>query len=97
MHNKGMEIIFDPNKNQRNIEERDLSFECAANFDFETATYLEDNRHEYGESRLVAVGYLNKRLHILCFTPTDTGIRVISFRKANDREVTKYGKPKTTD
>ncbi|MCW9733807.1 hypothetical protein L5B97_10105 [Avibacterium sp. 20-15] len=30
------------------------------------------------------------RLHILVFTPIKTGIRVISFRKANAREVKKY-------
>jgi uncharacterized DUF497 family protein len=92
-----MGIAFDPNKNARNIEERGLSFECAADFDFENALYLEDDRHAYGETRIIAVGYLNKRLHVLCFTPTDTGIRVISFRKANDREVTRYGKAKTID
>lgn len=92
-----MDITFDHNKNERNIAERGLSFECASDFDFETAVYLEDGRHEYGEIRMIAVGYLNKRLHVLCFTPTENGIRVISFRKANDREVTKYGKPKTTD
>ena len=35
---------------------------------------------------MVAVGYLEKRLHILCFLPKTGGIRVISFRKANGRE-----------
>jgi uncharacterized DUF497 family protein len=51
----------------------------------------------HGENRIVAVGYLHRRLHILCFLPTAGGIRVISFRKANDREARKYGKPKTID
>ncbi len=46
---------------------------------------------------MVGVGCLNGRLHMLCFIPTHGGIRVISFRKANDREVRKYGRPKTTD
>ncbi|MBT9476496.1 BrnT family toxin [Polaromonas sp.] len=30
------------------------------------------------------------RLHVLCFTPIDGGIRVISFRKANPREIRSY-------
>jgi uncharacterized DUF497 family protein len=46
---------------------------------------------------LVAAGYLHRRLHILCFLPKAAGIRVISFRKANDREARKYGRPKTID
>ncbi|WP_345785527.1 BrnT family toxin [Diaphorobacter limosus] len=34
----------------------------------------------------MAVGFLDKRLHVLCFTPRAGGIRVIRFRKANARE-----------
>ncbi|NCZ76214.1 MAG: BrnT family toxin, partial [Betaproteobacteria bacterium] len=37
------------------------------------------------------------RLHVLCFVETDDGIRVVSFRKANAREVRRYEKAKTTD
>ena len=40
---------------------------------------------------------MDSRLHVLCFTPIDGGIRVISFRKANDREVRKYDEKKTAD
>jgi len=29
-------------------------------------------------------------LHVACFTETKDGIRVISFRKANNREVKRY-------
>ena len=90
-----MEIEFDPAKNERNIRERGLPFELAADFDFETASLYAEQRH--GELRTIAVGYLEARLHVLCYVPTANGIRVISFRKANDREARKYGKPKTID
>lgn len=30
-------------------------------------------------------GYLEQRLHVICFTPIEGGVRVISFRKANLR------------
>jgi uncharacterized DUF497 family protein len=30
------------------------------------------------------------RLHVICFTPIDGGVRIISFRKANRREVRYY-------
>lgn len=92
-----MDISFDPAKNDKNIRERRLSFERAADFDFESAIFLVDERHEYGEVRRIAIGYLDGRLHVLCFVDTPDGIRVISFRKANTREGKKYGKPLTTD
>ena len=37
------------------------------------------------------LGYLDERLHVLVFGETEDGIRVISFRKANDREGKKHG------
>ena len=88
-----MGITFDPAKNERNIRQRRLSFERAADFDFETASFRAEVR--YGELRRVAVGYLDGRLHVLCYIPLGEGIRVISFRKANIREARKYGKAKT--
>lgn len=90
-----MHIEFDPAKNAWNIRERGLPFERAAEFDFDTSDYLTDVRQNYGERRIVAVGYLDRRLHVLCFVEIEDGIRVISFRKANFREATKHGKALT--
>ena len=92
-----MRITFDPSKNERNIRERALSFELVAEFDFETAHIQVDSRREYAEERYVALGNLGGRLHVLCFTETPGGIRVISFRKANHREVKHYAKIQTHD
>lgn len=52
--------------------------------------FTEDTRFEYPERRFVGVGWLDSRLHVICFTPIAGGIRVISFRKANGREVKRY-------
>lgn len=90
-----MEITYDPIKNERNIRERGLPFDRAAEFDFAKAVYLTEMRK--GEKRRVAVGYLDKRLHVLCYVPRPDGIRVISFRKANEREAKRHGKQKTID
>ena len=87
-----MRITFDPEKNARNIRERGLSFERASEFEFESAVVREDERREYGEVRYAALGRLGDRLHVLCFTETEEGIRVLSFRKANVREVNRYAK-----
>lgn len=92
-----MEISFDLTKSQRNLLERGLSFEKAEAFDFETAKFWLDDRHAYSEVRIVALGYLATRLHVLVFSETERGIRVISFRKANPREGAKHGYPLTRD
>ncbi|MBF0231391.1 MAG: BrnT family toxin [Desulfamplus sp.] len=85
-----MKIEYDPDKNQWNINNRSLSFEQATDLDWNTAQIIEDVRKDYPEPRFVAVASLNGRLHILCFTPVHGGIRVISFRKANTREIKRY-------
>lgn len=85
-----MDIEFDPSKNQRNITERGLSFEEVADFEFERALFWVDDRKDYGEQCIRALGYIGERLHALVFAETMTGIRVISFRKANKREVKHY-------
>lgn len=85
-----MKIDFDINKSNKNKKERDLSFDRVIDFDWEGAIYSEDSRHDYPEQRFVAMGYLDDRLHVLCFIPIKDGLRVISFRKANSREVKRY-------
>ncbi|SDS58222.1 hypothetical protein SAMN05216198_2275 [Halopseudomonas litoralis] len=85
-----MNIEFDPAKNQRNIIERGLPFEEVADFEFESALFWIDDRKDYGEQRIRALGYIGKRLHALVFAETMTGIRIISFRKANRREIKHY-------
>lgn len=91
------EISFDPQKDARNVRQRGLSFARAAEVDFNSALILQDSRRDYGEPRYIALCYLDARLHVLCFSETAAGIRVISFRKANAREARRHGKAKETD
>jgi uncharacterized protein len=92
-----MKIEFDPIKNNKNIRQRKLSFDQVVDFNWVDAIIIQDIRKPYPEDRFVAVGYLGLRLHVLCFTPISEGIRVISFRKANKREVQKYEKALAID
>jgi uncharacterized protein len=50
----------------------------------------QDTRKEYGERRYQAVGIIGEDLHMLVFTPRDGAVRVISLRRANQRERTRY-------
>lgn len=92
-----MRLEFDPVKSERNARERGLPFERAADFDWEDAIVVPDVRREYGETRLIATGLLDGRLHVLCFSRIEGGVRVISLRKANRREALEYGQAKAAD
>jgi uncharacterized DUF497 family protein len=85
-----MKIIYDEAKNARNIRERQLPFSLVDAFDFNTAVLVHDNRRPYPEIRFRAIGKIGGRLHVLVFTLVPGGIRVISLRKANVREVKRY-------
>ena len=85
-----MRIAFDPAKNVRNIAERLLSFDRVADLDWETAIAIEDDRKDYGERRLRVMALLGRRLHVAVITYRGDAMHVISFRKANSREVTRY-------
>jgi hypothetical protein len=87
-----MAITFDPAKNARNIAERGLSFERVADLDWDTAVITEDTRRDYGEPRLRVMARLDGRLHAVVVTPRGEDLRVISFRRANRREIGRYGK-----
>jgi len=87
-----VKIEFDSAKSRKNARERYLPFDLAEESEWETALFREDDRWEYPERRFVAVGILEDRLNVICFTPTSEGVRIISLRKANHREVRRYEK-----
>ena len=86
-----MEITFDPKKNADNIRERQLSFNEVSKLDWSSAVILEDVRKDYGEQRFRVFGYIDERLYAVVFTPRESAVHIISFRKANSREVKRYG------
>jgi uncharacterized protein len=87
-----MAVTFDPDKNTKNIAERGLSFERVADLDWDTAVVTVDTRRDYGEPRLRVMARLDGLLHAAVITPRGGDLRVISFRRANRREVWLYGK-----
>jgi uncharacterized protein len=83
-------IEYDPAKNERNVRERGLPFERAAEFDFETALTIPDSRRDYGEARYRALGWLGEEIHALVYTIRGDAIRVISLRRASWKERRRY-------
>jgi hypothetical protein len=91
-----MKIAFDQAKSRKNAGSRGLPFELAEDFEWETAVTDEDTRRQYPERRFVAIGFISQRLHVLVYTHIKDEIRIISFRKANKREIKRYEKFKKT-
>ena len=85
-----MIIDFDPAKSAKNDIGRGLPFELVEDFDWDSGLFAEDLRNTYPERRFEAIGLIADRLFVLVFTPIVGGVRVISFRKANPREVKRY-------
>ncbi|WP_255449710.1 BrnT family toxin [Shimia ponticola] len=47
---------------------------------------VRDTREDYGEPRWITMGYLDGRMVVLVWTERGDTVRVISLRKANERE-----------
>jgi hypothetical protein len=90
----GVEITYDPRKNERNLRQRGLGFDMAADFDLQSAIYTVDTRKDYGEVRTRAVGFIGNTLYALVFTMRGSTLRVISLRKASRKERNLYAKAK---
>jgi len=85
-----MDIEYDQNKSERNVIERNLSFALAKEIEFDTALINLDLRKSYGEPRYNLLGLIHTRLYHMTFTLRGDAVRVISLRKANNREVKRY-------
>ncbi|AHE57473.1 BrnT family toxin [Sphingomonas sanxanigenens] len=87
-----MEIEFDPAKDATNFAKHGVSLQAANVFDWDTAFEREDDRFDYGEIRIVALGLIGDHVHVLVFTEGshDDAIRAISLRPAEKHEVRFY-------
>jgi uncharacterized DUF497 family protein len=85
-----MTVEFDEAKWARTLTERGLDMARADEvFDGASLT-VEDDRMDYGETRYITVGFLDERMVVLVWTPRGDVHRIISMRKANDREKAIY-------
>lgn len=89
-----MNVTFDPAKDAANLAKHGVSLLDAVGFEWDTAVIWPDTRRDYGERRMVALGYIGLRIMAVVFVdrppahPTER--RIISLRKANTREVKRY-------
>lgn len=85
-----MDIEYPFSKRDITLAERGLDMARAAEiFDGATLT-VEDDREDYGEIRLITIGFLDDRMVVMVWTERGAARRIISLRKANEREQKAY-------
>lgn len=87
-----MDISFDPRKRDATLLDRGLDFADAVEvFEGDIVLEREDDRQDYGETRIVTVGHLSGRMVVVCWTARGEVRHIISMRKANEREQARFG------
>jgi uncharacterized DUF497 family protein len=86
-----MKIEYDPEKRKKTLKERGLDFEDAL-IVFTTGRRISkiDSRKDYGEERVITMGELAGRHVVIVHTRRGNAERIISMRKADEREATKF-------
>lgn len=86
-----MQFEWDEAKSDLCFQTRGFDFAYAA-FAFADPNRMirQDTRHSYGEDRYQVTGLIEGRLFVLVYTHRNDVIRIISARKANQREVKQY-------
>jgi uncharacterized DUF497 family protein len=83
-------LEWNEDKRLLTLEKRGLNFaDCERVFAGKTLD-IEDTREDYGECRMVSFGFLDDRMMVITWTQRGENRRIISMRKANEREITKY-------
>lgn len=83
-------MVHDPAKRKKNQRKHGIDLaECESVFDAPMLT-REDTREDYGEQRLLSLGWLKGRVVLLVWTDRDGGPRMISCREANPHEQEAY-------
>jgi hypothetical protein len=77
---------WDEDKRKINLRDHKIDFVAAYGFDWDTAITVIDDRENYGELREIAIGFIGVTLFSMAFTRRGELIRIISLRKAENRE-----------
>ncbi len=83
-------FMWDKGKRQSNIAKHGVDFELVERMDWDFALIVNDDRHAYSEIRFNVLLPYAGRLFNLVVSFQTAGVRVISARKANKREIAKW-------
>ena len=85
-----MHISFDPQKNSINLAKHGMSLASAEELEWECALTWQDLRYHYDEIRMAGLAPKGMKLYYVAFTERDQNRRIISLRKATNREIKFY-------
>jgi hypothetical protein len=85
-----MDIEYPPAKREVTLAERGLDMARAAETFGGATLTVEDDRENYGETRMITVGFLDGRMVVTVWTQRGAARRIISLRKANEPEQKAY-------
>jgi uncharacterized protein len=92
VYRKSMAVEWDEGKRSWTLLERGLDFADVATVDWDKAFTVEDARKAYPEARFITLAPIHGRLCVFAWCWREDRQRVISLRKANERERIKYAK-----
>jgi hypothetical protein len=86
-----MEFEWDDNKNFQNIQNHGIDFNDVGEIFSGPMIVNIDERFDYGEDRLIGIGFMKSIIAIVVFIEKDADvIRIISARKANKYEARQF-------
>ncbi len=85
-----MKFEWDEERRLANVVKHGVDFTDACRLFEGPFMIMTDNRRDYGEIRSIAFGHVESRLIAVAFTKRQNIIRIISARKANDREKKRF-------
>jgi len=85
-----MQITFDEAKDTLNKSKHGVSLSEAEKLEWDDALIWQDTRRNYGEVRMIALGVIGAKLYCVIYVDREDARRVISLRKANQREFDDY-------
>ena len=83
-------ITWDHRKRERTLSARGLDFEHAGKLFHGLTLEVEDTRRDYGETRILCIGFLERRMVMVGYVLRGTTRHVFSMRKCNAREIRRY-------
>lgn len=89
-YNNIVQIEFDTDKRNKTLAERGLDFARADEVFAGRHFTAEDLREDYSEPRYITLGKQSGRMVVMVWTPRGEARRIISMRKANEREQARY-------
>lgn len=87
-----MKFEFHALKDRLNLAKHGISLAFAELLFRDGVLIANDDRHDYGEERLIASGLIEGRLFVCVFVMREDVARIISFRKGNARERAAFDK-----